>query len=156
MLQLQCLGHVFLRMPMSVAFKPYDVICMKAQTSPREHMSLSPNNFSSVITWKNYTFTCQICRTGLSAILSTTHILTVFVQSLKSCPTLQPHELEPTRLLSPWGFSDNTGVCSHFLLQGIFPTQGSNLHLLHWDKEPLSHQGSPKFLPNVLKFCSFT
>ena len=20
----------------------------------------------------------------------------------------------------------------HFLLQGIFPTQGSNLHLLHW------------------------
>ena len=25
----------------------------------------------------------------------------------------------------------NTGVCCHFLLQGIFPTQGSNLHLLH-------------------------
>ena len=29
----------------------------------------------------------------------------------------------------------NTGVCCHFLLQGIFPTQGSNpcsLCLLHW------------------------
>ena len=25
----------------------------------------------------------------------------------------------------------NTGVGCHFLLQGIFPTQGSNLHLLH-------------------------
>ena len=36
----------------------------------------------------------------------------------------------------------------HFLLQGIFLTQGSNLHLLHWqaDSLPLSHQGSPKKL----------
>ena len=34
----------------------------------------------------------------------------------------------------------------HFLLQGIFPTQGSNPHLLHWltDSLPLSHQGSPR------------
>ena len=35
--------------------------------------------------------------------------------------------------------------CCHFLLQGIFPTQGLNLCLLHWqvDSLPLSHQGSP-------------
>ena len=26
----------------------------------------------------------------------------------------------------------NNGVGYHFLLQGIFPTQGSNLGLLHW------------------------
>ena len=26
---------------------------------------------------------------------------------------------------------ENTGVGCHFLLQGIFPTQGSNPHLLH-------------------------
>ena len=26
----------------------------------------------------------------------------------------------------------NTGVGCHFLLQGIFLTQGSNQHLLHW------------------------
>ena len=33
------------------------------------------------------------------------------------------------------------------LLQGIFPTQGSNLHLLHWQAYslPLSHQGNPVF-----------
>ena len=33
----------------------------------------------------------------------------------------------------------------HFLLQGIFPTQGLNPCLLHWQAEflPLSHQGSP-------------
>jgi len=40
------------------------------------------------------------------------------------------------KLLSPWDFPDeNTGVGGHFLLQGIFLTQGSNaslLNLLHW------------------------
>ena len=34
----------------------------------------------------------------------------------------------------------------HFLLQGIFPPQGLNPSLLHWQVAslPLSHQGSPK------------
>ena len=38
----------------------------------------------------------------------------------------------------------NTGVGCHFLLQGNFPSQGSNLCLLHCqgDSFPLSHQGS--------------
>ena len=31
----------------------------------------------------------------------------------------------------------NTGVSSHFLLQGIFPTQGTNLSLLHWQADSL-------------------
>ena len=54
--------------------------------------------------------------------------------------------LSPTRLLHPWGCpGKNTGVGCHFLLQGIFPTQGSNPGLLHWRQMlyPLSHQGSP-------------
>ena len=35
------------------------------------------------------------------------------------------------RLLCPWdSLGKNTGVDCHFLLQGIFPTQGLNLHLL--------------------------
>ena len=43
--------------------------------------------------------------------------------------------------------SKNTGVGCHFLLQGIFLTQGLNLHLLRplpWqaDSVPLSHLGS--------------
>ena len=40
----------------------------------------------------------------------------------------------------------NTGVGSHSLLQGIFPTQGSNLSLLHCRQilYHLSHQGSPR------------
>ena len=36
------------------------------------------------------------------------------------------------RLLRPWNSpSKNTGVSCHFLLQGIFPTQGSNQGLPH-------------------------
>ena len=46
--------------------------------------------------------------------------------------SLQPHGLQPTRLLSPWNsLGKNTGVGSHSLLQGIFPTQGSNPGLPH-------------------------
>ena len=45
--------------------------------------------------------------------------------------SVRPHGLQPTRLLRPWGSpGKNTGVGCHFLLQGIFPAQGSNLHLL--------------------------
>ena len=51
--------------------------------------------------------------------------------------SLPPHEWQPTRLLSPWAFSGKyTGVGCHCLLEGIFPTQGSNPHLLclvHWN-----------------------
>ena len=43
---------------------------------------------------------------------------------------------EATRLLCPWDSpGKNTGMGCHFLLQGIFLSQGSNpclLHLLHW------------------------
>ena len=36
-------------------------------------------------------------------------------------------------LLYPWDFpAKNTGVGCHFLLQGVFLTQGSNLHLMHY------------------------
>ena len=50
--------------------------------------------------------------------------------------SLQPHGLQPKRILCPWDFpGKNTGVGCHFLLQGILLTQGSNPHLLcllHW------------------------
>ena len=40
--------------------------------------------------------------------------------------------LRPTRLLCPWDFpGKSTGVDCHFLLQGIFPRQGSNPGLPH-------------------------
>ena len=62
--------------------------------------------------------------------------------------SLQLHGLQPTRLLCPWDSpGKNTGAGCHFLLQGIFPTQGLNPYfpcLLHCRQilYPLSHQGS--------------
>ena len=52
--------------------------------------------------------------------------------------------LQPTRLLCPWHSpGKKTGVGCHSLLQGIFPTQGSNPSLLHCRHilYCLSHQG---------------
>ena len=57
--------------------------------------------------------------------------------------------LWPHRLYSLWNSSgQNTGVGSCSLLQGIFPTQGSNPGLPHcrWILYQLSHQGSPRIL----------
>ena len=64
----------------------------------------------------------------------------VHVNSVVS-DSLQPHGLYPARFLCPWDFpGKNTGVGCHFLLQRIFPTQGSNpclLCLLHWQVDSL-------------------
>ena len=41
--------------------------------------------------------------------------------------SVRPHRRQPTRLRPPWDSpGKNTGVGCHFLLQGIFPTQGLN------------------------------
>ena len=57
----------------------------------------------------------------------------------KSCPTLKwPHGLYSARLLYPWAFpGKNTGIGSHFFLQELFPTQGLNTCLLHWQVDSL-------------------
>ena len=67
----------------------------------------------------------------------------VKVKVAQSCLTLcDPTDYTVCRILQ------NTGVCSHSLLQGIFPTQGSNpgapccLQILY----QLSHKGSPRKL----------
>ena len=62
---------------------------------------------------------------------------------------LQPHGLLPARFPCPWNSpGKNPGVGSRSLLQRIFPTQGSNLGLLHRKQilYCLSHQGSPEIL----------
>ena len=54
------------------------------------------------------------------------------------------HGLQPTRFLCPWNFpGKNTGIGSHSLLQGIFPTQGSNSGLLQADSLPFDLSGKP-------------
>ena len=75
-----------------------------------------------------------------------------------ACDYLCLHGLQPTRLLCPWNFPDkNNGVNCYFLLQGIFPTQGLNLHvlhLLHWqtDSLPLHHLGSSYLTISILQY----
>ena len=72
---------------------------------------------------------------------------------------------DPMDCLSPGSFvhgdswGKNTGVDSHVLLQGIFPTQGSNLHLLcllFWqaDALPLRHlANTPSYICGILATC---
>ena len=69
------------------------------------------------------------------------YLILCYAKLLQLCPTL----CDPMDC-SPPGSSvhgKNTGVGCHFLLQGIFPTQGLNRHLLRRqaDSQPLSHQG---------------
>ena len=72
---------------------------------------------------------------------------------------LQTNGLQPSRLLSPWDFPGrNAGVSCHFLLQGIFLTQGSNPSFLHWQGFfffflQLSHQGSPQLNYPLINRC---
>ena len=64
--------------------------------------------------------------------------------------SLQPHGLYG--LYSPWNSpGQDTGVGSLSLLQGIFPTQGSNPGLPHCRQilYQLSHKGSPKIPERV-------
>ena len=74
-------------------------------------------------------------------------VLTIYLSvHAQLCLTLlRPHGLQASRLLSPRDSpGKNAGVGCHVLFQGIFPTQGLNLHLLHWQTDlPLSHLGSP-------------
>ena len=61
--------------------------------------------------------------------------------------SLPVHGLWPTRFLCPWNFpGENTKGGCHFLLPVIFPTQGSNLDLLHWQADSfrnISYKISP-------------
>ena len=59
---------------------------------------------------------------------------------------LFPRTVGSTRLFCSWNCpGKNTRVGCHLLLQGIFPTQGSNSCLLHWwaDSLPLNHREAP-------------
>ena len=68
--------------------------------------------------------------------------------------SLQPHGPQHARLPWPWNYpGKNTRVGCHFLLQGIFPTQGLNPGLLHCRHilYLLSHQGNPEKSFRALK-----
>ena len=74
--------------------------------------------------------------------------------------------MESTRLPGPWDFPGrNTGVGCHFLLPGIFLTQGSNPRLLDWQAvftteppgKPLPSHGPVYFMSlGICLFWTFT
>jgi len=63
--------------------------------------------------------------------------------------SVMSNSLQPYGLYSLWNsLGQNTGVGTLSLLQGIFPTQGSNPGLPHcrWILYQKSHKGSPRIL----------
>ena len=96
-------------------------------------------------------------RSGLTGIKRTTALrglcplisLQAKVKVSQLCPTF----CDPHGLYSPWNSpGQNMGVGSLSLLQGIFPTQGSNSGLPHCRQilYLLSHWGSPRILKWVV------
>ena len=76
----------------------------------------------------------------------------IYESKSKSCSVVS-NTLWPHGLYSPC----NSPGQNISLLQGIFPTQGSNPHLLHcrWILYQWSHKGSPRILKSVADtFCS--
>ena len=66
----------------------------------------------------------------------------------ESCSDVS-NSLQPHGLYSPWNSpGQNTGVGSHSLLQGIFPTQGIHLQFkspaMQVDSLPAEPKGSPE------------
>ena len=73
----------------------------------------------------------------------------IFNMNESECLSVVSNSLRLHGLYSPWNSpGQNTRVGSCFLLQGIFPTQGLNLGLLHFREilYQLSHKGSPRIL----------
>ena len=76
------------------------------------------------------------------------HIIIYVMCESERC-SFMSHSFRPHGLYSPWNSpGQNTGVASCSLLQGIFPTHGSNPGLLHCRQilYQLSHHGSPRIL----------
>ena len=91
---------------------------------------------------------CKICSSQTDFV--------VIVQLLSHVQLFGTPRTVGTRLLCPWDVpGNNTGVGCHFLLQGIFSTQGWKPPLLHWqgDSLPRSHQGSPSKLLFFVIHC---
>ena len=89
--------------------------------------------FCLYIIWNIHILIIFQCFTlGKVSFLIEGEILPICVSCSVMHNSLWPHGLQFARLLCPWNSpGKNTGMGCHFLLQGIFLTQGSNPGLLH-------------------------
>ena len=89
------------------------------------HSLTSPTKIKSILFAKDYASNFSCC------LVTQSYSNQLFVIPWTAVP---PHP----GLLCPWDFpGKNTAVDCHFLLQGIFPTQGSSPHLLSWQADSL-------------------
>ena len=75
------------------------------------------------------------------------------IGSVQFSRSVMSDSFQPYKLYSPWNSpGQNTGVGSLSLLQGIFPSQGSNPGILYCRRilYQLSHKGSPRILDWVV------
>ena len=113
---------------------------------------LTPGLGRSPGEWKGY----SLQYSGLENSMDSTVLLLLL---LLSCFSHVRICVISVRFPHPWDSpGKNTGVDSLSILQGIFPTQGSNPGFLHcrWILYQLSHQGSPKILVWVAYHLSST
>ena len=112
------------------------------------HPSRKPLLLWSFFTQKEHPSTSALLITILVSLSPAAHgapfwyIWSCGYSVAQSHPTLcSPMYCSPPGSFCPWNFpSKNTGVSSHFLLQGIFLTQGLNPHLLcilYWQVDSL-------------------
>ena len=121
----------------------------KESTCNAGELGLIPGLGRSPGEWKGYPLQYSGLENSMDCIdmelWRVRHDWVTFTCRLYTCNILAT-PWQPCQAPCPWDSpGKNTGVGCHFLLQGIFPTQGSDLRLLHWqtDSLPLSHQGSP-------------
>ena len=100
------------------------------------------------IFWKRSLYLDQICK-GMGALRKGDPLPLKWRDWVSDSHSVLSNSLRPRGLYSPWNSpGQNTGVGSGSLLQGIFPTQGSNPGLSHCRQilYQLSHKGSPAVL----------
>ena len=99
------------------------MLCARVKTEPQNFWFyfIHSTNFIQCLFYPRYCFLYQKCMVCFCCLVT------------KSCLSLQPHGLFPTRLLCPWDFpGKHPGRGCNFLLLGIFPYQGWNSYLLYW------------------------
>ena len=100
---------------------------------------------------------CNIIKWNLSYSRFLQYFSKIIILNESESHSIMSTSLWPHGLCSPWNSpGQDSLVGSLSLLQGIFPTQGSNPGLLHcrWILYQLSHKGSPRILEWVA--CPFS
>ena len=141
----------------NISSSQVETLCSIPAPAPDRHHLLSASKDVTPLgtseKWKTTGFALGDWLTPLGMMsLKSIHVVSHERESVSHSvvsDSLPHHGLYPIRLLCPWDFpSKNIGVGRHFLLQGIFPTQRSNLGPLHCGQilYRLSHQRRPCYI----------